>query len=172
MSRRETTSFLISISFLALFTFSFMKYMDPFPLHLITRKNKISELKLLLQHTYYYVQPIIFIKVADVVVPIIDTFQCTQTNSAKKDGEIAQKNYSPPEMFQDLKNQRTIFEPDVWCSGKRLKANQPKNFSYPKKKFGKVFYFLGTKNGPIYTMTKLKTVYIASFVKSPTITTS
>ena len=62
----------------------------------------------MLQHTYYYVQPIIFIEAADVVVPMIDTFQSTQTNSAKKDGEIAQKIYSPSEMFQDLKNQRTI----------------------------------------------------------------
>ena len=36
-------------------------------------------------------------------------------------------------MIQDLKNQRTIFKPDALRSGKRLKANQPKNFSYPKK---------------------------------------
>ena len=106
------------------------------------------------------------------MVPIIDTLPSTQTNSAKEDGDIAQENYFSSEMFQDLKNQRTIFEPDASRSEKSLKANQPKNFSYPKKKFGKVFYFLGTKNGPIYTMTKLKTVYIASFVKSPTITTS
>ena len=45
----------------------------------------------------------------------------------------------------DHQNQRTIFEPDASCSEKRLKANQPKNFSYPKKKFGKkreVFIFL------------------------------
>ena len=33
--------------------------------------------------------------------------------------------------------QRTIFEPNASRSGKRLKANQPKNFSYLKKKFGK-----------------------------------
>ena len=71
------------------------------------------------------------------MVLIIDTLPSTQTNSVKEDGEIAQENYSPSEMFQDLKNQRTIFEPDASCSGKRLKANQPKIFSYPKKKFGK-----------------------------------
>ena len=71
------------------------------------------------------------------MVPIIDTLPSTQTNSAKEDSEIVQENYSAPEMFQDLKNQRTILEPDASLSGKRLKANHPKNFSYPKKKFGK-----------------------------------
>ena len=45
--------FLIFISFLALLTFSFMKHIDPFPLHLITKQNKISRVKLLLRHTYY-----------------------------------------------------------------------------------------------------------------------
>ena len=45
--------------------------------------------------------------------PIIDTLLCTQTNSAKEDGEIAHENHSPSEMFQDLKNQRTIFELDA-----------------------------------------------------------
>ena len=39
-----------------------------------------------------------------VVVPIIDTLPSTQTNSAKEDGEIAQENYSPSEMFEDIKN--------------------------------------------------------------------
>ena len=71
------------------------------------------------------------------MVPIIDTLPSTQTNSAKEDGDIAQENYFSSEMFQDLKNQRTIFEPDASRSEKSLKANQPKNFSYPKKKFGK-----------------------------------
>ena len=33
-------------------------------------------------------------------------------------------------MLQDSKNQRTIFDPDVSCSGKSLKENQPKDFSY------------------------------------------
>ena len=40
-------------------------------------------------------------------------------------------------MSQDFKNQRTIFEPDASRSGTRLKANQPKNVSYLKKKSGK-----------------------------------
>ena len=40
-------------------------------------------------------------------------------------------------MFQDLKNERTVFEADASRSRKRLKGNQPKNFSYPKKKIGK-----------------------------------
>ena len=105
------------------------------------------------------------------MVPVIDTLPSTQTNSAKEDSEIAQKNYAPSEMFQDLKNQRTIFEVDALLSGKRLKANQPKNFSYPKKKFGieEVFCLLGMINGPRYTTAKLETVYIASFVKTATI---
>ena len=85
---------------------------------------------------HYYVKRIIFIQVLGVVVPIIDTLPSTQTNSGKEDSEIAQENYSPSEMLQDLKNQRTIFEPDASRSGKRLKTNQPKNFSYAKKKFG------------------------------------
>ena len=41
-----------------------------------------------------------------------DTLRRTQTNSAKKDGEIAQENYSSSKMFQDLKNQIRIFEPN------------------------------------------------------------
>ena len=67
-------------------------------------------------------------------MPMIDTLPSSQTNSGKEDGKIAQGNYSPSEMLQDLKNQRIIFEPDALRSGKRLKANQPKNFSYSKKK--------------------------------------
>ena len=47
-------------------------------------------------------------KVADVVVPIIDTLPNTQTNSATN-GEIAQENYSPSEMFQDLKKIKEQF---------------------------------------------------------------
>ena len=77
--------------------------MDPLPLHLITKKNKISTVRPLLEHMYYYVQPIIFIDVPDVLVPIIDTLPIsTLVNSGKEDGEIAQDNYSPSEMFQDL----------------------------------------------------------------------
>ena len=77
--------------------------MHPLPLHLITKKNKISTVRPLLEHMYYYVQPIIFIDVPDVLVPIIDTLPIsTLVNSGKEDGEIAQDNYSPSEMFQDL----------------------------------------------------------------------
>ena len=71
------------------------------------------------------------------MVPIIDTLPSTHINSAKEHGKILQENYFTSEMFQDLKNQRTIFEPDTSRSGKRLKANQPKSFSYHKKKFRK-----------------------------------
>ena len=80
------------------------------------------------------------------MVQIIDILPSTQTNSAKENVEIAQENYSPSGMLdfkkflkikKDLKNQRTIFDADASSSGKRLKPNQPKNFLYPKKKFGK-----------------------------------
>ena len=40
-------------------------------------------------------------------------------------------------MFQDLKNPRTVLEPVASSSRKRLKTNQPKIFSYPRKKIGK-----------------------------------
>ena len=41
------------------------------------------------------------------MMPIINILPSTQTNSAKEDGELTQENYTPSEMFQDLKNQRT-----------------------------------------------------------------
>ena len=111
------------------------------------------------------------------MVQIIDILPSTQTNSAKENVEIAQENYSPSGMLdfkkflkikKDLKNQRTIFDADASSSGKRLKANQPKNFLYSKKNLEKkreVFCFLGTINGPSYSTTKTRTVYIVSFVK-------
>ena len=77
------------------------------------------------------------IEAPDVVVSITETLPSTQINSVKGGSETTQENYSPSEMVQNLKNQITIFEPDASLSGKRLKANQPRNFSYPKKKFGK-----------------------------------
>ena len=77
------------------------------------------------------------------MVPIIDTLPSTQTNTAKEDREIAQEYYSPSEMLQDLKSQRTIFKLDASRSGTKLKVNQPKNFSYPKKNLeGKIEVFL------------------------------
>ena len=77
------------------------------------------------------------------MVPIIDTLPSTQTNSEKEDREIAQEYYSPSEMLQDLKSQRTIFKLDALRSGTKLKVNQPKNFSYPKKNLeGKIEVFL------------------------------
>ena len=39
-------------------------------------------------------------------------------------------------MIEDLKNQNTICSPDELRIGKEIKANQPKKFSYPKRKFG------------------------------------
>ena len=69
--------------------------------------------------------------------PIIDTLLSTQTNSAKEEPEAAQENYSPSEMFQNLKNQITVSELDTSRSDTGLKTNQPKNFLYSKKKSGK-----------------------------------
>ena len=37
------------------------------------------------------------------MMPIINILPSTQTNSAKEDGELTQENYTPSEMFQDLK---------------------------------------------------------------------
>ena len=86
----------------------------------------------------------------------------TQTNSTKENRERAKEDYSPSETFQNLKNRRTISELDTSRSGT----------GYSKKKSGKEegrFCLLGTINGPGYTTAKLRTVYIASFVKKPTI---
>ena len=60
----------------------------------------------------------------------------TQAKSAKE-SEITQENYSPSEMFQNLENQRTIFQPDALHSEARSKANQLNNFLYPKKNLEK-----------------------------------
>ena len=40
-------------------------------------------------------------------------------------------------MIEDLRKQNTVSSPDVSRIGKEIKANQPKSFSYPKRKFGK-----------------------------------
>ena len=40
-------------------------------------------------------------------------------------------------MLADLKHQNNIYPPDASREGKELKANQPRNYSYPKRKFGK-----------------------------------
>ena len=79
------------------------------------------------------------------MVPIIDTQPSTQTNSAKKDREIAQEYYSPSKMLQYLKSQRAVFNLDASLSGTKLKVNQPKNFSSSKKNLeGKIEVFLSS----------------------------
>ena len=40
-------------------------------------------------------------------------------------------------MIEDLKNQNKTCSRDISRIRKEIKANQPKNFSYPKGKFGK-----------------------------------
>ena len=95
-------------------------------------------------------------------------------------------------MFQDLKNQRTIFEPDASRSWTGLKVNQPKKNHILKKTWktadlvtfteeilnGKLHFLCSGReeffaflaiNGSVYTTTKMKTMYIASFVKMLTI---
>ena len=74
----------------------------------------------------------------------------------------------------DLKHQNIIYPPDAFCEGKEMKANQARNFSCSKRKFGKderSFFLRGIKSGTRYTMTKLKIVYTALFALMPTTTT-
>ena len=112
-------------------------------------------------------------------MPIIDTLPSTQTYSTKEDSEIAQESYSSAEIFQDLKNQRTIFKTDALRPVTGLKANHPKKLftsqekekKTEKKKKREVFCLLGTINELGYTMTKLTAVFIALFVKMSTIIT-
>ena len=114
-------------------------------------------------------------------MPIIDILPSTQTYSTKEDSEIAQESYSSSEIFQDLKNQRTIFKTDALRPVTGLKANHPKKLftsqekekktEKKKKKKREVFCLLGTINELGYTMTKLTAVFIALFVKMSTIIT-
>ena len=52
------------------------------------------------------------------------------------ENERAEK-YPLERMLADLKHQNIIYPPDVSREGKKMKANQPRNYSYPKRKFGK-----------------------------------
>ena len=47
------------------------------------------------------------------------------------------ENSSLKRMLADLKHQNIIYPPNASREGKEMKANQPKNYSYPKRKFGK-----------------------------------
>ena len=40
-------------------------------------------------------------------------------------------------MLADLKHQNIIYPPKAPREGKEMKANQPRNYSYPKREFGK-----------------------------------
>ena len=40
-------------------------------------------------------------------------------------------------MLADLNHQKIIYPPDIFREGKKMKANQPRNYAYPKRKFGK-----------------------------------
>ena len=47
------------------------------------------------------------------------------------------ENYPLERMLVDLKHQNIIYLPDASLEGKEMKANQPRNYSYPQRKFGK-----------------------------------
>ena len=47
------------------------------------------------------------------------------------------ENYPLERMLVDLKHQNIIYPPDASREGKEMKANQPRNYSYPQRKFGK-----------------------------------
>ena len=69
-------------------------------------------------------------------------------------------------MLADLKHQNIVYPPDASREGKEMKANQPRNYSYPKRKFGidkRSFCSRGMKSETGYTTRKLKIVYTALF---------
>ena len=79
-----------------------------------------------------------FIEVPDVLVPIIDILPSTQTNSAIEDGEIAQENHSPSEMFQDSKKSKNNFRSECFAFMNKIESKSAtKNFQTPRKKIGK-----------------------------------
>ena len=47
------------------------------------------------------------------------------------------ENYPLQRMLADLKYQNIIYPPDASREGKEMKANQPRNYSYPKRTFWK-----------------------------------
>ena len=51
------------------------------------------------------------------------------------ENEIAE-NYPLVKMLADLKYQNIIYSPDAFRERKKMKENQPRNYSYPKRKFG------------------------------------
>ena len=47
------------------------------------------------------------------------------------------ENYLLERMLTDLSHQNIIYPPDAFREGREIKANQSRNYSYPKRKFGK-----------------------------------
>ena len=47
------------------------------------------------------------------------------------------ENYPLEKMLADLKHQNFIYPPNASREEKEMKVNQPRNYSYPKRKFGK-----------------------------------
>ena len=47
------------------------------------------------------------------------------------------ENYPLERMLADFKHQNIIYPTDASLEGKEIKANQPRNYSYRKRKFGK-----------------------------------
>ena len=76
-------------------------------------------------------------------------------------------------MLADLKHQNIVYPPDASREGKEMKAKQPRNYSYAKRKFGIdeiSFCSRGMKSGTGYTTRKLKIVYTALFTLIPSTT--
>ena len=62
---------------------------------------------------------------------VVNSNANVETNNTKDD------KYTLLEMSKELESRSTVFGPDSARAGEELKPNQPKDFSYPKRKFGK-----------------------------------
>ena len=62
-----------------------------------------------------------------------------ETNIQADENELptVQENYTLADMSDEVRMRNTMHEPDAARHGKEITANQPKDFHYPKKKFGK-----------------------------------
>ena len=149
-----------------------MKYMDPFPLSLISKKNKINGVKLLLPHVLlciiYYFHRSSWCCSTNYrhITRYPDQFsERSWWNSTRKllpISDISRFN----KIVEQFSNRMLRVQEQDW------KKISQKTFHIPRKKMEKkreVFCHLGMVNGPGCTTAKLKTVYIVSFVKTSTI---
>ena len=77
--------------------------------------------------------------VVDTVVPVLERNECLNVfNEDNNDVTcVNEENYSLFEISEHLKSRSTICDPNISRNGKEIKANQPRNLKYPKRKFGK-----------------------------------